>query len=335
MFMEKKQKAYIIINGQLVEEWCSDSPLTCSRHRAWHQAKIKMRFVNDESVKDFFDTTSLPEKEATHKKDFQPPKSRRVGIIFNGDTYKKHKELAQELADKLTPQEKESLMFYTNTGHQDIINHIYGKPRRIISTTSFPDGTEKHNLAGGNELSDDEWSETLQNHINNVNSVIIKAGEQDEPEVLYRAITVHEANGLFKNQDMSDEDFKEKFLSQNFSEGSEFYRKNITSVSSDPAAVLSFFLKKEAKSNGSAVIVEYKTKKGARLSKEAQTTRMIHDEYEVLLPAYQKFRVVAVYKDIKYTVDARKRFQDRGMSTDGFGKIVAPKVTLVQVEEID
>lgn len=333
--MDKKQKAYIIINGKLVEEWCSESPSTCSRHRAWHQARNQMRYVNEESFKDFFDTTALPEKEAKHKKDFQPPKSRRIGIIFHGEAYKKHKALAQELADKLTANEKESLLFYTNTGHQDIINHIYGKPRRIISTMLLQDGSQKHNFAGGNDLTDEQWSEVLQSHINNLNNVIAKAGAQPEPEILYRAITMHEANGLFKHDDMSDEEFKEKFLSQNFKEGSEFYRKNITSVSADPAAVLSFFIKKEDKNDGSAVIIEYKTKKGARLSKEAGTTRMIHDEHEVLLPAYQKFRVVAVHKDIKYTVDARKRFFDRGMSADRFGKIVAPKVTLVQVEEVD
>jgi hypothetical protein len=330
-------KAYIMINGKLVEETCTESPATCTRHRAWHNAQRDLRGVREEYVKAFFDTSDLPEKEKAAKADFQEPNRKRIGLAFQGEAYTKHKELAQALADKLTDEEKESVLFYSNNGYKDIMNYIYGRPRRVISIQAFADGSQKENLAGGNDVTDEEWNAKMERHVQNVNKAIGLAGEQAEPEILYRAMVLNDDNyvQLERNQMHIDEEAMEEFIPKYFKVGEVFHRKAVTSTSSDPTSAVTFFLNHGSDRNGSGVIIEYKTRRGARLSKEAGTSRVIHEEFEVLLPPRQEFRVVAVHKNVKYSIDARKRFQDRGMKKDRFGKVVAPKVTLIQVEEID
>lgn len=329
-------KAYIMINGKLVEETCTDSPYTCTRHRAWHNAQRDLRGVRDEYVKAFFDTSDLPEKEKAAKSDFQEPNRKRIGLAFMGEAYNEHKELAQKLADKITEEERKSVLFYTNHGYKDIMNYIYGRPRRVVSIQGFADGTQKENLAGGNDVSDEEWNAQLEKHIQNVNKVIGLAGEKAEPEILYRAMVLHDDSKQIRTGiNPTDEEQMEEFIARNFKVGEVFHRKAVTSVSADPTAAVSFFLNNGSSANGSGVIIEYKTRSGARLSRDAGTSAVIHDEFEVLLPPRKEFRVVAIHKNVKYSIDARKRFQDRGMKKDRFGKVVAPKITLIQVEEID
>lgn len=333
--MDKGQKVYIMLNGKLVEETCMENPYTCKRHASFHRKRREFGGMREEYVKKFFDTTELPEKEHKSKTSFQPPNYRRIGLKFMGEYYMKHEEEAIKLADKLSEDEKESILYYTGSGYLDVLNHIYGRPRRTISVEKLADGTEIKKLAGDG-MSDEEWGTLMQTHIDNMNKAIGLAGEQEEPEILYRAVLAHNDKGKFDRwANPASEETYEEFVDSNFKIGETFYRKTITSTSADPAAAVSFFLKPEQRKNGQAVIIEYLTNKGARLSRDAGTSKMIHREHEVILPPYQKFKVVSVHKNVKYTVDARERFQDRGIRKDKFGNIVAPNVTIVQVVEVD
>jgi hypothetical protein len=331
--MEKGQKVYIVLNGKLVEETCTENPYTCKRHASYHRKRIQFGGMREEYVKKFFDTSDLPEKEHIAKTDFQPPNYKRIGLKFRGEYYNKHEEAAVKLAAKLTDEEKESILYYTGAGYIDILNHVYGRPRRVTARENHADGTEKI-LYVGEGMSDEEWEKEMETHIDNMNKAIGLAGEQQEPEILYRAILAHNEDGKFDRwANPAEEIAYDKFVENNFKIGETFYRKTITSTSADPAAAVSFFLKPEQRQNGQAVIIEYLTAKGARLSRDAGTSKMIHREHEVILPPYQKFKVVAVHKNVKYTVDARERFKDRGIHPDKFGNIVAPNVTVVQVIE--
>ena len=330
--MEKGQKVYIMLNGKLVEETCLENPYTCKRHTDFHRKRRQFGGMREEYVKQFFDTSSLPEKEKKAKTGFQPPNHKRIALKFMGEYYMKHEEASMKLAEKLSDKEKESILYYTGAGYIDVLNHVYGLPRRIVS---HGPANEPNIVKVGAEYSDEEWSEIMEQHIYNVNKAIGLAGEQEE-ETLYRAVIAHNGKGKFHpHANPGDPEQYENFVDNNFTVGQTFYRKTITSTSADPAAAVSFFLNEEQRKNGQAVIIEYLTKQGARLSRKAGTSKMIHNEHEVILPPYQKFEVVAIHKNVKYTVDARERFQDRGIKKDKFGNIVAPNVTIVQVKEVD
>lgn len=326
-----------MLNGKLVEETCTDSPSTCTRHRAWHNAQTNLRGVREEYVKSFFDTSELQGKESLAKSDFQDPTRKRIGLIFRGEADLNHRERADALSSKLTKEEIASIKFYTGNGYKDVMNHLYGRGRRVISIMHLADGTTVNNMAGGKDITDEQWEAQMEQHIENVNKAIGLAGELAEPEILYRAMVLHDENGqLGRDQyEAFDEDKMEEFITKNFKVGEVFHRKAVTSASADPAAAVTFFLNNGSKTNGTGVIIEYKTRRGARLSRDSGTSNVIHEEFEVLLPPRQEFRVVSITKKVKYSIDARKRFQDRGMKTDRFGKIVAPNITVIQVEEID
>ena len=333
--MSQGQKVYIVLNGKLVEEICTENPYTCKRHASFHRKRREFSGMREEYVKKFFDTSMLQELERKSKTAFQPPNYKRIGLKFMGEYYMKHEEAAKKLADKLSEEEKESILYYTGSGYLDVLNHVYGRPRRVIYVEKIADGTEKRKIVG-EDMTDEEWSEEMQKHVDNMNKAIGLAGEQEKPEILYRAILAHNNKGKFDRwANPAEEQDYTNFIDSNFKVGQTFCRKTITSTSADPAAAVSFFLKPEQRKNGQAIIIEYLTDKGARLSRDAGTSKMIHREHEVILPPYQKFKVVAVHKNVKYTVDARERFQDRGIRTDKFGNIVAPDITIVQVAEVD
>lgn len=333
--MEKSQKVYMVVKGKLVEEICTESPYTCKRHGSYHLARRSLGNIREEYVKNFFDTTVLPERERESKTAFQPPRYRRIGLIWRGEYFQKHADEALKVAQKLNDEERESVLYYTGVGHVDVLNHVYGRPRRIVERGKLADGTEKIKHVG-DEHPDEEWAKIMQKHVDNVNKIIGLAGEQRQPEILYRAVVAHNRKGKFDRyaNPAGGEDV-EDFINSNFKAGGTFYRKTITSTSADPAAAVSFFMNEENRKDGHGVIIEYLTRQGARLSREAGTSTTIHNEHEVILPPYQKFKVVSVYKNVKYTIDARERFKDRGIKVNRFGNIVAPNITIVQVEEVD
>jgi len=329
------EKVYMMVNGKLVEETCTESPATCRRHGLYHSRRRQLRGVREEYVKKFFDTSLLPERERKAKTEFQPPHHKRIGLRFGGEYHNHHEEEAVKLAGKLSDDEKESILYYTGAGYIDVLNHIYGRPRRIIENSTSADGTWRVKKIG-DEYSDEEWANIMQHHIDNMNKAIGLAGEQSEPEILYRVVQAHDEKGKFdRYANPAGENAVEDFVDNNFKEGETFYRKTVTSTSADPAAIVSFFVKPENRNSGNVVIVEYKSRRGARLSKDAGTSKMIHREYEVILPPYQKFKVAKVYKNVDYKVDTRERIYDRGVHPDKFGNITMKNVTVVQVEETD
>lgn len=331
----KGEKVYIVLKGKLVEETCTENPLTCQRHKGYHSERRRLGRIGEQYVKQYFDTTLLPEREKQAKTTHQPPHHKRIGIRRDGQYHENHEQQAQTLADKLTEEEKESINYYTGAGYKDILNHIYGYPRRIIERHATSDGTIITKKVEEN-LTDEQWGEKMEKHIHNMNKAIGLAGEQKQPEMLYRIITAHNEKGKYdQHVNPNSAENYDEFIDKNFTVGETFYRKTITSTTADPAAALSFFTKKEQQQNGQTIIIEYLTKQGARLSRKAGTSQMIHNEYEVILPPYQKYEIVAVHKNAKYTVDARERHWDRGLKTNKYGNITAPNITIVQVKETE
>lgn len=327
------KKAYIIINGKVVEEICNESnPYNCKRHAAYHRLQASMRFSSEETIKEIFDTTGYDEKIKKAKTELMPPNYRRYSVGFNSEYYIQHKELAEELADKLTEDEKASVRYYTGSGYKDVMNYIYGRPRRIKSRIMYPDGSFKDNLVN-EEMTDEEHNQYMEKIINDMNKAIGLSREVSEPQVVYRALVAHDENMQIRSG-LSEEDM-DSFITKNFQIGDTFYRKAVTSTTADPAVAVSFFLKEGSDRIGNGVIIEYLTKQGARISKESKTSSHIADEMEILLPPEAKFKVVNIHKDVKYTIDARIKGIQRGINPNKYGKIIAPKITLIQVQEID
>lgn len=327
------KKAYIIINGKLVEEVCTESnPYDCKRHAAYHRLQGSMRFASNDTVKEIFDTTGYEDKIVKAKTELMPANYKRYSIGLNTEYYNEHKDLAEELADKLTEEEKASVRYYTGSGYKDVMNYIYGRPRRVKSRVGYPDGTFVDNLVNP-EMSDDEHNAYISKVIEDMNKATGLARELEQPQVVYRAMVAHDERMQIRNQ--LDEETMDEFVNKNFQVGDTFYRKAVTSATADPAVAVSFFLTNGADKMGNGVIIEYLTKKGARLSKHSQTSSHIADEMEVILPPETKFKVEAIHRNIKYTIDARINGYQRGIKPNGYGKIVAPKITLIQVVEID
>lgn len=327
------KKAYIIINGKLVEEICNESnPYNCKRHAAYHRLQRDMRFSSDDTVKEIFDTTGYPEKTQKAKTELMPPNYKRYSIGIRSEYYDQHIEMAEELASKLDEDEIASVRYYTGSGYKDVMNYIYGRPRRIVSRIGMPDGTFKEKLVN-EELSDEEHNLYMEKVVSHMNKATGLSRELEEPQVVYRAMVAHDEKMQIR-QGMTEEAMDE-FINKNFQVGDTFYRKAVTSTTADPAVAVSFFLNNGSDKMGNGVMIEYLTRKGARISKHAKTSSHIADEMEVLLPPETKFRVKAIHKDIKYTIDARINGYQRGIRPNKYGKIVAPKITLIQVEEID
>jgi hypothetical protein len=169
--------------------------------------------------------------------------------------------------------------------------------------------------------------------VDDLNKVTGLARELETPQIVYRAMVVHDDEKQIRSA--IDEEEVKKFIDKNFKVGDVFYRKAITSTSEDPAVSTEFFLTNGNKSSGSGVIIEYKTRKGARISRNHGTGGTIASELEVLIPAETKFRVVSINHNVKYTIDARENGLQRGITPNRWGKIVSPKITLIQVEDID
>ena len=327
------KKAYIILNGKLVEEICTESnPYNCKRHAAYHRLDSSMRFASHETVKEIFDTTGYEDKLEKAKTELMPPNYKRYSIGFNTEYYKEHKTLAEELAEKLTEDEKASVRYYTGSGYKDVMNYIYGRPRRATSRIGYPDGTFKENIVNEN-MTDEEHNQYMEKIINDMNKAIGLSRELESPQIVYRAMVAHDDKMQIRQQIESEE--MDSFIDSNFQVGDTFYRKAVTSATTDPAVAVSFFLTNGADKMGNGVIIEYLTKQGARISKESGTSSHIADEMEVLLPPETKFKVVNIHRDIKYTIDARIKGIQRGINPNKYGKIVAPKITLIQVVEIE
>lgn len=327
------KKAYIIINGKLVEETCTESnPYNCKRHAAYHRLQGSMKYAKDETVKQIFDTTGYEDSIAKAKTELIPHNYKRYSVGFNSFFYKEHKNLAEELASKLTEDEKASVRYYTGSGYKDVMNYIYGRPRRIIRRDINVDGTYK-DIPVNRAMSDEEHNQYMEKIINHMNKAVGLSRELEQPQVVYRAMVVHD-DTLQIRKEIDDEE-KSQFIDKHFKVGDTFYRKAVTSTTTDPAVAVSFFLNNGADKMGNGVIIEYLTKQGARISKDSETSSHIADEMEVILPPEAKFKVVAIHKDIKYTIDARVRGIQRGINPDKYGKIVAPKVTLIQVIEAE
>lgn len=327
------KKAYIMINGKLVEEVCTESnPYNCKRHAAYHRLQSSMRFASDETVKEIFDTTGYESKLEKAKTELMPHNYKRYSIGFNTEYYKEHKSLAEELSDKLTDDEKASVRYYTGSGYKDVMNHIYGRPRRITSRIGYPDGSFKETLVNA-EMTDEEHNQYMEKIINDMNKAIGLSRELESPQVVYRAMVAHDSKQQIR-QELPDEEM-DNFIDNNFQVGDTFYRKAVTSTTADPAVAVSFFLNNGADKMGNGVIIEYLTKQGARISKESKTSSHIADEMEILLPPETKFKVVNIHKNVKYTIDARIKGIQRGINPNKYGKIIAPKITLIQVIEVD
>lgn len=327
------KKAYIIINGKLVEEICTESnSYNCKRHAAYHRLQGSMRFSNEETIKEIFDTTGYEEKIKKAKTELMPHNYRRYSVGIRSEYYTEHKELAEELANKLTEDEIDSVRYYTGSGYKDVMNYIYGRPRRITSRVGYPDGTFKDNLVNP-DMSDEEHNKYIEKVINDMNKAIGLSRELAEPQVVYRAMVAH--NDVRQIREGLSSEEMDEFITKNFQIGDTFYRKAVTSTTADPAVAVSFFLNEGSDRKGNGIIIEYLTKQGARLSKESKTSSHIADEMEIILPPETKFRVVNIQKDIKYTIDARINGLQRGVRPNKYGKIVAPKVTLIQVEEVE
>lgn len=327
------KKAYIIINGKLVEEYCNESnPYNCKRHAAYHRLQGQMRFSGENTIKEIFDTTAYPDSSKKAKTELLPPNYRRYSLGFGTEFYKQHIELAEQLASKLTEDEIASVRHYTGSGYKDVMNRIYGRPRRVISRVGMPDGTFKDNFVNP-DMTDEEHNSYIDKIIEDMNKATGLAKELEEPQVVYRAMVAHDAS-LQIRQGLDNESMDE-FVNKNFQIGDTFYRKAVTSASADPAVAVSFFLTNGADKTGNGVIIEYLTKKGARISKHAKTSSHIADEMEVLLPPETKFKVTAIHRNIKYTIDARINGHQRGLKPNKYGKIVAPKITLIQVIEVE
>lgn len=327
------KKAYIIINGKLVEEICTEtSSYNCKRHAAYHRLQSEMRFSSEDVVKEIFDTTAYPQSINKSKKELMPHNYRRHSIGFNTEYYNQHLELAEDLASKLSEDEIASIRYYTGSGYKDVMNYIYGRPRRIVSRVGMPDGTFKDNLVNA-DMTDEEHDAYMEKVVQHVNKATGLCKELEEPQVVYRAMVAH--NDTMQIREQMQDEHMDEFVNKNFQIGETFYRKAVTSASSDPAVAVSFFLNEGATSKGNGIIIEYLTTKGARLSKHAKTSSHLADEMEVLLPPETKFKVKAIHRNIKYTIDARINGLQRGIRPNKYGKIVAPKITLIQVEEVD
>ena len=327
------KKAYIIINGKLVEETCTESnSYDCKRHAAYHRLQGEFRFAGEDTIKEIFDTTEYPEKSHKAKTELMPPNYRRYSLGFGTDYYNQHKELAEQLASKLTEDEIASVRHYTGSGYKDVMNRIYGRPRRVISRALQPDGTFIENMVNP-EMTDDEHNTYIDKVIEDMNKATGLSRELEEPQVIYRAMVAHDDSLQIRNG--IDSEAMDEFVNKNFQVGDTFYRKAVTSASADPAVAVSFFLNNGADKMGNGVIIEYLTKKGARISKHVKTSSHLADEMEVILPPETKFKVEAIHRNVKYTIDARVNAHQRGIKPNKYGKIVAPKITLIQVVEIE
>lgn len=316
----------------MVEEICMEYPYQCKRHVAWHRLQSSLKFQSTETQKEIFDTTAYPDNVERAKTTFMPANYRRYTIAFNSDYWKQHEELGHDLASKLTDDEKQSLKFYTGHGYKDVMNFIYGRPRRVHHGFTDAEGNH-HEVLVQKELDDEQYNAFMEKVVNDVNKATGLSRELEEPQILYRAMVVHD--DVKQKRERMEEEEVDAFINKNFKVGDTFHRKAVTSTTEDPAVAVNFFLPEGAAHKGNGVIIEYKTKKGARIGRDFGTGGTIANEMEVLLPAETDFKVVAIHRDIKYTIDARRNGLQRGISPNKWGKIIAPKVTLIQVEEIE
>lgn len=277
---------------------------------------------------------------------FDDIKADRRSIKQDSKEYHAHIETSKSFADSLNPEEKDAIKKYTNIWYKNVSSAIYGLPRPYAVTQIKGDERITTYKVGAQDP--DAYKTEITKLIGNLNSALNKAPVLETPRMLYRAFIIHDENGRplkgngFEGS-ITDEQIDE-FVDRYFPVGLEFYRKMPTSTTVDPRVAVENFLEakedpygkysqpRAAKNKG--FVIEYLTKHGAPISKEADTAGMggSYEELEVLLASEKKFRVVNVHKKVNYWIHMDQSRYNAGFIRPGAKK---KKITVTVIQVVD
>lgn len=265
---------------------------------------------------------------------FQPIHHRRIAVSFQEDRYKQHMEDAQAFSDLLTDEEREAVKKYTSFWYEDVVAYTYGLPRPHGYMMTYP-GKEPQLMYGRGRTNDDnEWREQVSTIVKHMEAATKKWNKLSEPRVIYRGAVVHGEENNYQLRTSITEEQLDSFIEKNFAVDRTFYRKTMTSTTLDPVIAVHEFLPDGTSHNGSGIIMEYHTRKGIPVSKAAGTSAAMKEELEILLPPKTEYKVVAVHKNVPFTVNAENFRHVWGIHPDKYGRVMARKVTVVQVVEV-
>lgn len=266
---------------------------------------------------------------------FQPIHHRRIAVNLHEERYKQHMADAQEFANLLTPEELDAVKKYTGHWYKDVLAYTYGLERPHGYLMKYSDSEDFKLMYGrGRTQDDNEWREQVETIIGHMETAVKKWDKVlEEPRVIYRAAVVHGEASHYQSRIGVSEEQLDSFIEKSFPIGKPFYRKTMTSATLDPVVAVNEFLPEGTSRNGSGIIMEYYTRKGIPISKEAGTSSAMKEELEILLPPKTEYKVVKVHKYVPFTINAEKHRYLRGAYPDKWGRIKAQKVTVIQLVE--
>lgn len=265
---------------------------------------------------------------------FQPIHHRRIAVNLHEERYKEHMADAQAFSDLLTDEEREAVKKYTSHWYKDVIAYTYGLDRPHGYMMTYP-GKEPVLMYGrGRSQDDNEWREEVENIVHHMGTALKKWDKISEPRVIYRAAVVHGEENHYQLRTAITEEQLDGFIDKNFPINKPFYRNTVTSTTLDPVIAVHEFLPEGTSHNGSGIVMEYYTRKGIPVSKQAGTSAAMKEELEILIPPKTEYKVAAVHKNVPFTINAENHRYVWGVHPDKYGRIKARKVTVVQVVEV-